>query len=180
MFFDRAYPSNPRVLRSCILEMMTRKICFAFLFKRYPILLMASPYFRTYSFMRIRKISRKDPFFAMTRRSLNTYMNALTGQTLPVIQQLRKSLKIFTTYSKSIWMLFSSLNFNEMKFHAGRTSFGIFSDPQDPECPLEYKGIVYNEMKGAMSSPCKTREVLNHATSFLISPMDIIPVGTLK
>ena len=39
-----------------------------------------------------------------------------------------------------------------------------FSDPYDPSTPLEWKGIVYNEMKGSLSSgDARLAEAINEA-----------------
>jgi Zn-dependent M16 (insulinase) family peptidase len=98
-----------------------------------------------------KKFPIKDPFFAMTRRSLNTYMNALTGQD-------------FTCYPASSQVEKDFYNLLEVYLDAAfhpqlkKVSFLQeghrleFVDPKNPDGPLQYQGVVYNEMKGAMSS----------------------------
>jgi len=97
-----------------------------------------------------KKFPIKDPFFAMTRRSLNTFMNALTGADFtcyPAASQIPKDFyNILEVYLDAVF----HPNLEEMSFL--QEGFRLeFSDPNDPTSPLEFKGIVYNEMKGALS-----------------------------
>lgn len=107
------------------------------------------------------KFPIKDPFFSMTRRSLNTYMNALTGQDFtcyPAATQVSKDFyNLLEVYLDAVFKpnlkLFSFLQ------EGHRLEF---SEPSNSDSPLEYKGIVFNEMKGAMSSPTsRLGEVMN-------------------
>ncbi|NGX39250.1 MAG: hypothetical protein KR126chlam1_00573 [Chlamydiae bacterium] len=98
-----------------------------------------------------RKFPVKDPFFAMNRRSLNTYMNALTGSDFtcyPAASQVEKDFyNLLEVYLDAVFH-------PELK-HLSFLQEGHrleFAQPQNPKSPLEYKGIVYNEMKGALSS----------------------------
>lgn len=109
------------------------------------------------------KFPIKDPFFAMTRRSLNTYMNALTGQDFtcyPAATQVTKDFyNLLEVYLDAVF----KPNLKKMSFmqEGHRLEFSV---PTDPNSLLEYKGIVFNEMKGAMSSPMsRMGEFLNHA-----------------
>ena len=109
------------------------------------------------------KFPVKDPFFAMTRRSLNTYMNALTGQDFtcyPAASQVPKDFyNLLEVYLDAVFKP-NLKNFSFMQ-EGHRLEF---SNPNDPHSLLEYKGIVYNEMKGAMSSPIsRLGETLNKA-----------------
>jgi Zn-dependent M16 (insulinase) family peptidase len=98
-----------------------------------------------------KKFPVKDPFFAMTRRSLNTYMNALTGQDFtcyPASSQVEKDFyHLLEIYLDAVFH-------PELK-HVSFLQEGHrleFVDPKNPKGPLQYQGVVYNEMKGAMSS----------------------------
>jgi len=97
------------------------------------------------------KFPVKDPFFAMSRRSLNTFMNALTGSDFtcyPAASQVPKDFyNLLEVYLDAVF----HPNLNELSFlqEGHRLEF---SNPEDPSSPLERKGIVYNEMKGALSS----------------------------
>ncbi len=99
-----------------------------------------------------KKYPVKDPFFAMTRRSLNTFMNAFTGSDstfYPAATQIPKDFyNLLEVYLDAVF----HPNLRELSFlqEGHRLEF---TEPSDPTSPLEYKGIVYNEMKGAMSSP---------------------------
>ncbi|NNM43546.1 MAG: metalloprotease [Chlamydiae bacterium] len=98
-----------------------------------------------------RKYPVKDPFFAMTRRSLNTFMNALTGTDFtcyPAASQVEKDFyNLFEVYIDAVF----HPKLPELSFlqEGHRLEF---STPDDPKSSLEFKGIVFNEMKGALSS----------------------------
>ncbi len=93
-----------------------------------------------------KKYPIKDPFFAMKRRSLNTFLNAFTGADFtwyPAASQIEKDFyNLFDVYLDAV-------------FHPtiDRFSFlqeGIRYDFENGK--LVYKGIVFNEMKGALNS----------------------------
>ncbi len=93
----------------------------------------------------------KDPFFAMNRRSLNTFMNALTGSDFtcyPAATQVEKDFyNLLEVYLDAV---FHPLLKEESFLQEGhRFEFAV---KDDPKSPLEVKGIVYNEMKGSVSS----------------------------
>lgn len=93
----------------------------------------------------------KDPFFSMTRRSLNTFMNAMTGADFtcyPAASQLKKDFyNLLDVYIDACF--FPKLTKESFLQEGHRLEF---EDPSDPTSPLKYKGIVFNEMKGAMSN----------------------------
>lgn len=97
------------------------------------------------------KFPVKDPFFAMTRRSLNTFMNALTGADFtcyPASSQNPKDFyNLLEVYLDAVFH--PKLNRYSFMQEGHRLEF---SHPNDPQTPLEIKGIVYNEMKGALAS----------------------------
>lgn len=98
-----------------------------------------------------KKFPVKDPFFAMTRRSLNTYMNALTGADFtcyPASSQVTKDFyNLLDVYLDAVF----HPNLDEVSFLQEGVRLE-FANPSDPNSPLEYKGIVYNEMKGSLAS----------------------------
>ncbi len=109
------------------------------------------------------KFPIKDPFFSMTRRSLNTYMNALTGQDFtcyPAATQVSKDFyNLLDVYLDAVF----KPNLKQFSFlqEGHRLEFSV---QDNPNSPLEYKGIVFNEMKGAMSSPMsRLGEIMNKA-----------------
>ncbi len=98
-----------------------------------------------------KKFPVRDPFFMMIRRSLNTFMNAFTSSdwtAYPFASQNRKDFNnLLEVYLDSVF--FARLDPLDFAQEGHRVEF---ADPADSTTPLEYKGVVYNEMKGAMSS----------------------------
>lgn len=97
----------------------------------------------------------RDPFFMMTRRSLNTFMNAFTSSdwtAYPFASQNRKDyFNLLDVYLDATF--FSRLDPLDFAQEGHRVEFAT---QDDPASDLVYKGVVYNEMKGAMSSPVST------------------------
>ncbi len=97
----------------------------------------------------------RDPFFMMIRRSLNTFMNAFTSSdwtAYPFASQNRKDFdNLMDVYLDAVF--FARLH--ELDFAQEGHRFE-FETADDPSSSLVYKGVVFNEMKGAMSSPVST------------------------
>lgn len=116
-----------------------------------------------------KKFPVKDPFFCMTRRSLNTFMNAMTGQDFtcyPASSQIEKDFyNLLEVYLDAVF----HPNLDPMSFlqEGHRLEF---QDPNHSSSALKYQGIVYNEMKGAMSSIDSRfwQALLKHLTPDLI------------
>ena len=93
----------------------------------------------------------RDPFFMMIRRSLNTFMNAFTSSdwtAYPFASKNRKDFhNLLQVYMDAVF--FSSLNPLDFAQEGHRLEF---ENSSDMDSPLVRKGVVYNEMKGAMSS----------------------------
>ncbi len=98
-----------------------------------------------------KKFPIKDPFFAMTRRSLNTFMNALTGADFtcyPASSQVEKDFyNLLDVYLDAVFH--PQLKKESFLQEGHRLEF---NDPKHMK-ELVWKGIVYNEMKGALASP---------------------------
>ncbi len=98
-----------------------------------------------------RRYPVRDPFFMMNRRSLNTFMNALTSSdytAYPFASQNRKDFfNLMDIYLDAVF--FSRLDQLDFLQEGHRLEF---EDQDDPESCLTYKGVVYNEMKGSASS----------------------------
>lgn len=97
------------------------------------------------------KFPIKDPFFAMTRRSLNTFMNALTGPDFtcyPAATQVEKDFyNLLEVYLDAVFHpKLNRLNFLQEGVRLE------FKDPNNPASGLKFKGVVFNEMKGALAS----------------------------
>ncbi|WP_421863341.1 insulinase family protein [Motiliproteus sp.] len=94
----------------------------------------------------------RDPFFMMTRRSLNTFMNAFTSSdwtAYPFASQNRKDFfNLLDVYLDAVF--FTRLDELDFAQEGHRIEF---EEEGNPDSPLVYKGVVFNEMKGAMSSP---------------------------
>jgi len=94
----------------------------------------------------------RDPFFMMTRRSLNTFMNAFTGAdwtAYPFATQNAKDFdNLLQVYLDAVF--FPRLHPLDFAQEGHRVEL---ADAADPDSSLVFKGVVYNEMKGAMSAP---------------------------
>ena len=97
----------------------------------------------------------RDPFFMMIRRSLNTFMNAFTSSdwtAYPFASQIRKDFdNLMDVYLDAVF--FSRLHELDFAQEGHRVEF---AEPDNPESELVFKGVVFNEMKGAMSSASST------------------------
>jgi len=94
----------------------------------------------------------RDPFFMMIRRSLNTFMNAFTSSdwtAYPFASQNRKDyFNLLDVYLDAVF--FSRIDELDFMQEGHRLEF---EKADDPSSDLTFKGVVFNEMKGAMSSP---------------------------
>ncbi|MCI5053049.1 MAG: insulinase family protein [Simkaniaceae bacterium] len=88
----------------------------------------------------------KDPFFAMIRRSLNTFMNAMTGADFtcyPAASQVEKDFyNLLDIYIDAVF----HPKLKELSFRQEGHRLDFEGDA------LTFKGIVFNEMKGYMNS----------------------------
>jgi hypothetical protein len=90
----------------------------------------------------------RDPFFAMIRRSMKSFMNAFTASDWTMYpfatQNLKDYYNLMDVYLDAAF--FPNLSELSFKQEGHRLEF-------DESGNLVFKGVVYNEMKGAMSSP---------------------------
>ena len=93
------------------------------------------------------KFSVRDPFFLMIRRSLNTFMNAFTAADWTAYPFATQNKKDFQNLLEVYMDAAFAANLNPLDF----AQEGIRIELENGE-PV-YKGVVFNEMKGAMSSP---------------------------
>ncbi len=107
----------------------------------------------------------RDPFFSMTARSLSTFMNAFTSSdwtAYPFSSRNKKDFyNLLEVYLDATF--FPRIDEDSYKQEAWRFEF---ENLNDPSTPLEYKGVVYNEMKGAMASPGSVLYQLVHRGIF--------------
>jgi len=107
-----------------------------------------------------RKYPVRDPFFSMIKRSLNPFMNAFTSSDwtmYPFSTQNKKDFyNLMDVYLDAVF--FPKLDALNFKQEGHRIEIEDTGDEK-----LAYKGVVYNEMKGAMSSPSQVfaRSLLN-------------------
>lgn len=103
----------------------------------------------------------KDPFFSMTRRSLNTFMNAFTGPDFtcyPAASQIAEDFyNLFSVYIDSVFHPLLSKN----SFLQEGWRLEVVNREKKL---LKFNGVVFNEMKGAlMSGEARLSEALNTA-----------------
>jgi len=98
-----------------------------------------------------KKYPVRDPFFMMIRRSLNTFMNAFTSSdwtAYPFATLNNKDFEnLLGVYLDSAF--FPNLDNLDFAQEGHRLEF---KDKKNIDSEIEIKGVVYNEMKGAMSS----------------------------
>ncbi len=98
------------------------------------------------------KFPVKNVFFHMTKRSFATFMNALTGHdyTLyPASSECPEDFyNLLDVYTDAVFHPLLTKTCFSQEGH--RFEFETFDDPTTP---LSYKGVVYNEMKGSLTSP---------------------------
>ncbi len=103
-----------------------------------------------------KKYAVRDPFFSMLKRSLSTFMNAFTASDWTMYpfstQNCKDFYNLMGVYLDAVF--FPRLE--ELSFKQEGHRLEIEENPADhgpADDRLVYKGVVYNEMKGAMSSP---------------------------
>lgn len=88
-----------------------------------------------------------DPFFSMTRRSLATFMNAMTypDKTIYPFSTIEKQdyFNLLSVYLDATF--FPKLDYLNFRQEGWRYEFNEKNE-------LEYQGVVYNEMKGALAN----------------------------
>src|SRR6266571_4654863 len=93
-----------------------------------------------------------DPFFSMTRRSLATFMNAFTRADWTAYPFSTRNAKDFS----NLLDVYLDATFYPRLEQDAFMQEGIRFEcetPDDPRSGLRYKGVVFNEMKGALASP---------------------------
>jgi len=98
------------------------------------------------------KFPVRDPFFSMTTRSLATFMNAFTR---PDSTTYLFSTRNAKDYRNLLEVYLDATFFPKLSEDAFKQE-GIrfeFEDSADPKSGLRYKGVVFNEMKGALATP---------------------------
>lgn len=125
---------------------------FCLSFKTYPDSSNGAPHILEHTVLcGSQKFPVKDPFFGMTRRSVNTFMNALTGSDFtcyPAASQNEKDFyNLLDVYLDAVFH--PQLKTMSFLQEGHRLEF---TKPDSSKSPLQIKGIVYNEMKGSLLS----------------------------
>lgn len=98
-----------------------------------------------------RKYPLKEPFVELVKGSLNTFLNAMTFQDktmYPVASRNDKDFRnLMDVYLDAVF--YPNIYQNKYTLQQEGWHYEILSE----DAPLEYKGVVYNEMKGVYSSP---------------------------
>ena len=98
-----------------------------------------------------RKFPTKDPFVELAKGSLNTYLNAMTfpDKTMyPIASTNEKDfMNLMDVYLDAVFYP------NIYKYPEILMQEGWHYELENEDDELTYKGVVYNEMKGAFSSP---------------------------
>jgi len=97
----------------------------------------------------------RDPFFSMIKRSLSSFMNALTASDWTMYPfatpNTRDFYNLLDIYLDAVFFpILSELSFKQEGHRLGIVP--LEADGED-DFQLVYQGVVYNEMKGAMSAP---------------------------
>ena len=97
------------------------------------------------------KYPLKDPFVELVKGSLNTFLNAMTYPDKTVYPCASMNDKDF----KNLMSVYMDAVFhpNIYKHPEILKQEGWNYSIKDADAPIEYNGVVYNEMKGAFSSP---------------------------
>ena len=97
----------------------------------------------------------KSPFDVLAKGSLNTFLNAMTGKDITIYPVASMNHKDFF----NLMHIYLDAVFNPLIYDDQRIlkQEGWHHELTDKDSSVVYKGVVYNEMKGAYSSP--TREL---------------------
>jgi Zn-dependent M16 (insulinase) family peptidase len=98
-----------------------------------------------------KKFPVKDPFLELIKGSLNTFLNAMTypdKTVYPCASQNDKDFKnLMSVYTDAVF--YPNIYSRKQIFRQEGWRYELFK----PEDPIALNGVVYNEMKGAFSSP---------------------------
>lgn len=93
----------------------------------------------------------KSPFDVLLQGSLNTFLNAMTSSDFTIYPVASRNDKdFFNLMHVYLDAVFKPLIYKDPKILQQE---GWHYELESPEGPLSYKGVVYNEMKGAYSAP---------------------------
>ncbi len=98
-----------------------------------------------------RKYPLKEPFVELVKGSLNTFLNAMTFPDKTMYPVASRNDKDF----QNLMDVYLDAVFYPAMYDTPEVLMqeGWHYEIESPEDPLQYSGVVYNEMKGALSSP---------------------------
>jgi presequence protease len=96
-----------------------------------------------------RKYPVKDPFIQLAKGSLNTFLNAMTYPDKTVYPTASQNLQDFY----NLVDVYLDAVFHPRIGPEVLMQEGWHYEIEAPDAPMTYKGVVFNEMKGAYSSP---------------------------
>ena len=98
-----------------------------------------------------KKYPLKEPFVELVKGSLNTFLNAMTYPDKTVYPVASRNAKDF----RNLQDVYLDAVFNPAMLTTPEILMqeGWHYEIETPDAPLTYSGVVYNEMKGALSSP---------------------------
>ncbi len=128
----------------------------------------------------------KSPFDVLSQGSLNTFLNAMTSGDFTIYPVASRNDKDFA----NLMHVYLDAVFKPLIYRDPRIlqQEGWHFELESAEAPLTYKGVVYNEMKGAYSAPERQLDLLMSRSLFPDSPYgrssgghpDAIPTLTLE
>lgn len=110
------------------------------------------------------KFPVKDPFVELVKGSLNTFLNAMTDREktmYPIASCNEQDFKnLMDVYMDAV------LHPNILKYEEIFKQEGWHYELEDLDAPITINGVVYNEMKGAYSSPDEMLQMLIYQNLF--------------
>ncbi len=98
-----------------------------------------------------KKYPIKDVFGEINKGGLTTFLNAMTGADITYYPFATRNLKEYF----NIMDVYCDVVFNPLLAKSTFEQEGWHYHQEDQESPLEFQGVVYNEMKGAFSDPIR-------------------------
>lgn len=109
-----------------------------------------------------RKYPLKEPFVELLKGSLHTFLNAMTFPDKTAYPVASQNL---TDFYNLVDVYLDSVFFPRLSEDTFRQE-GWHYELDDPDAPLEFKGVVFNEMKGAYSSAERRLDDLSQRSLF--------------
>ncbi|BHH84888.1 insulinase family protein [Desulforhopalus sp. 52FAK] len=109
-----------------------------------------------------KKYPIKDVFGEINKGGLTTFLNAMTGGDITYYPFATRNLKEYF----NIMDVYCDVVFNPLLERSTFEQEGWHYHQESADSPLEYQGVVYNEMKGAFSDPI--RYIFHHVYAGLM------------